>query len=115
LVTGNLKPIAYAKLGKVDLDDYFPFGGFGSDSADRSLLVKKALSIAKNEFNYEGNKIFVIGDTPRDIKAAHLSQLKSIGVATGSYSVHDLDKCGADYVLKDLNDKERFLEILNSI
>jgi len=113
LVTGNLKPIAYAKLGKADLDDYFPFGGFGSDSADRSLLVKKALSIARNQFGYDGDEIFVIGDTPRDVQAAHLNHLKVIAVATGSYSVEELKNCGADFVLKNLKDKNHFLEIIN--
>ncbi len=114
LVTGNLKPIAYAKLGKADLNDYFPFGGFGSDSADRSLLVKKALSIAKNQFGYEGDEIFVIGDTPLDVQAAQVNHLKTIAVATGSYSIEELKNSGADFVLKDLTDKDHFLEIINN-
>ncbi|MDD1775431.1 MAG: HAD hydrolase-like protein [Methanobacterium sp.] len=114
LVTGNLKPIAYAKLGKVGFDDFFPFGGFGSDSADRSQLVKKAVYLAKNEYNYEGDSIFVIGDTPRDVHAAQVYKLKTIAVATGSYSVEELENCGADHVLADLNDKEKVIKILNS-
>lgn len=115
LVTGNLKPIAYAKLGRVGFDNYFPFGGFGSDSSERSLLVKRALSLAKTQFDYEGNRIFVIGDTPRDVQAAQVYNLKTIAVATGSYSFKDLEKCGADYILEDLKDKDRILEILNSL
>lgn len=113
LVTGNLKPIAYAKLGRVGLDDYFPFGGFGSDYAERSLLVKKALTRAKDQFGYDGDRIFVIGDTPRDVEAAQFYNLTTIAVATGRYSENDLRNCGADYVLKDLNDKDKVLEILN--
>jgi phosphoglycolate phosphatase-like HAD superfamily hydrolase len=113
LVTGNLKPIAYAKLSKAGLDKYFHFGGFGSDSAERSQLVKKALNLARIEYGYQGDRIFVVGDTPRDVLAAQVNKLKTIAVATGSYSVQELDKCGADYVLENLNDKKRFLEILN--
>ena len=112
LVTGNLKPIAYAKLGKVGLDDYFSFGGFGSDSSVRSNLVKKALYLARNEYGYDGGNIYVIGDTPRDVQAAQVYNLKTIAVATGSYSVEELENCGADFVFKDLSDKHRFLEIL---
>ena len=112
LVTGNLKPIAYAKLGKVGLDDYFSFGGFGSDSSVRSNLVKKALYLARNEYGYDGGNIYVIGDTPRDVQAAQVYNLKTIAVATGSYSVEELEKCGADFVFKDLSDKHHFLEIL---
>jgi hypothetical protein len=36
-------------------------------------------------------------------------------VATGRYSVKDLENCGADYVLEDLKDKDMVLDILNSI
>lgn len=114
LVTGNLEPIAYAKLGRVGLDGYFPFGGFGSDYADRYLLVKKALSIAQGQFGFEGNKVFVIGDTPRDVEAAKISNLITIGVATGRYCRQELEDCGADYVLEDLKDKNRVLEIIKS-
>ncbi len=114
LVTGNLKPIAYAKLGRVGLDDYFPFGGFGSDYEDRYLLVKKALELARNQYGYEGKRVIVIGDTPRDVHAAQVYNIKTIAVATGKYSVEDLEKTGADFVLKDLKDKYRVLEILNS-
>ena len=114
LVTGNLEPIAYAKLGKVGLNGYFPFGGFGSDSAERSDLVKKALYLAKNRYGYDGDSIFVIGDTPRDVHAAQVYKLKTIAVATGSYSVEELENCGADYVLESLTDKNEVLEILKS-
>jgi phosphoglycolate phosphatase len=113
LVTGNLEPIAYAKLGRVGLDDYFPFGGFGSDYAERPLLVKKALYLAKNKFGYKGNRIFVIGDTPRDVEAARPYNLITIAVATGRYSRDELEECGSDYVLGNLSDIDTFLEILN--
>ena len=112
LVTGNLEPIAYAKLGRVGLDSYFSFGGFGSDNADRSLMVKKALSIAKNQLEFNGDKIFVIGDTPRDVEAAHLNNLKTIAVATGMYSVKELRDCGADYVVENFKNKDEILKIL---
>lgn len=114
LVTGNLEPIAYAKLDRAGFDHYFHFGGFGSDYEDRYLLVKKAIQLAKKHYDYEGSKIFVIGDTPRDVEAAQVYDLKTIAVATGRYSVEDLDKTGADHVLENLNDKDEFLEILNS-
>lgn len=114
LVTGNLKPIAYAKLDRAGLDDYFPFGGFGSDYEDRYLLVKRALELAKSQYGYEGDKAVVIGDTPRDVHAAQVYNLKTIAVATGRYSVKDLEVTGADYVLEDLKDKDEFLKILKS-
>lgn len=112
LVTGNLEPIAHAKLGRAGLDSYFSFGGFGSDNADRSLMVKKALSIAKNQFGFNGDKIFVVGDTPRDVEAAKAYNLKTIAVATGMYSVKELRDCGADYVIENFKNRDKILEIL---
>lgn len=113
LTTGNLEPIAHAKLGRVGLDSYFPFGGFGSDSEQRPGLVKKALERARNIYNYQGDRIFVIGDTPRDVAAAKPFQLHTMAVATGSYSSQELANSGADYVLEDLKDLDRILEIIN--
>jgi phosphoglycolate phosphatase len=113
LTTGNLEPIAHAKLGRVGLDSYFPFGGFGSDSAERPGLVKKALERARDLHHYQGDRIFVIGDTPRDVAAAKPFHLSTLAVATGSYSKEDLGRTGADYVLEDLKDVDRVLEIIN--
>ncbi|TMS41156.1 MAG: HAD family hydrolase [Methanobacterium sp.] len=115
LVTGNLEPIAYAKLDRAGLNNYFPFGGFGSDYEVRHLLVKKAIELARNQHGYHGNRICVIGDTPRDVQAANVYNIKTIAVATGRYSVGDLEKCGSDYVLKDLKDKDKVLKILDSL
>ena len=112
LTTGNLEPIAHAKLGRVGLDSYFPFGGFGSDSYDRPGLVKKALERAGELYGFRGDRIFVVGDTPRDVEAAKPFRLSTLAVATGSYSKQDLQKTGADFVLEDLKDVERVLEII---
>jgi phosphoglycolate phosphatase-like HAD superfamily hydrolase len=113
LTTGNLEPIAYAKLGRVGLDNYFSFGGFGSDSEERPGLVKKALERASNLYHYQGDRVFVIGDTPRDVAAAKPFHLYTLAVATGSYTSQELAHCGADYVLEDLKDLDQVLEIIN--
>jgi phosphoglycolate phosphatase len=41
-----------------------------------------------------------IGDTPRDVEGAHGAKITAVCVATGNYSVDELKKAGADYVLK---------------
>jgi phosphoglycolate phosphatase-like HAD superfamily hydrolase len=112
LTTGNLELIAHAKLNNAGLDRFFPFGGFGSDSAERPGLVKKALERARKLYGYKYHHIFVIGDTPLDVQAAKPFNLKTIAVATGSYSTAELEKTGADFVLKDLEDYETFLRII---
>lgn len=110
LTTGNLEPIAYAKLNRAGLDEYFPFGGFGSDYAERSLLVKKAIKVARYEFNFKGDEIFVIGDTPRDVVAGKKAGAKTIGVATGRYSSEELIKSKVDFIMDDLTDEKSFIE-----
>jgi phosphoglycolate phosphatase len=47
-------------------------------------------------------EIFVIGDTPRDVEAAHAAGCSAIGVATGHYDVDSLREVGADHVVETL-------------
>ncbi|GAB4307190.1 MAG: HAD family hydrolase [Methanobacteriaceae archaeon] len=110
LTTGNLEAIAYAKLNRANLDKYFPFGGFGSDYAERDLLVKKAIKLAIDKFNFKGEKIFVIGDTPLDVAAGKKVGARTIGVATGQYNSEELFNSGADYIMDDLTDENFFME-----
>lgn len=112
LTTGNLEAIAHAKLGRVGLDSYFSFGGYGSDSFDRPGLVKKALERARELYGFKGDRIFVVGDTPRDVMAAKTLKLLTLAVATGSYSSQELEKSGADYVLEDLENVDLVLKII---
>jgi phosphoglycolate phosphatase-like HAD superfamily hydrolase len=112
LTTGNLEPIAHAKLGRVGLDHYFPFGGYGSDNPERPMLVKKALERAREFFNFTGDDIFVIGDTPRDVNAGIEVGVKTVGVSTGRYSMLELENSGADLVLENLQDKEAFFRYI---
>jgi len=112
LTTGNLELIAHAKLNRAGIDNYFAFGGFGSDSPKRSCLVKKALERAREVYGYQGDQVFVIGDTPRDVEAARPFNLHTIAVATGRYSTQDLQKTGADFVLESLDDINQVKEII---
>ena len=49
-------------------------------------------------------EVFVIGDTPRDIDAAHAAGCSAIGVATGHYDAAELRHAGADHVLGTLEE-----------
>jgi phosphoglycolate phosphatase-like HAD superfamily hydrolase len=46
--------------------------------------------------------VLVVGDTPRDIEAAHAAKAIGVGVATGKYTVEALRAAGADYVVPTL-------------
>ncbi len=53
LTTGNVEEAAHIKLARADLDRFFSFGGYGSDSRDRTELTKKAIERARAGFRRE--------------------------------------------------------------
>jgi phosphoglycolate phosphatase-like HAD superfamily hydrolase len=104
LVTGNIEAAAHIKLARAHLNRFFSFGGYGSDSADRTEVTKAALgrgSLVSGGTLADGACI-AVGDTPRDVKAGHGAGIKVVGVATGSYSVDQLRESGADFALENL-------------
>ncbi len=112
LITGNLEPIAWGKLKSIQIAHYFKLGGFGSDNINRTELVKIAVKNATKNFNFNGTA-FVIGDTPRDIKAGLEADVKTIAVATGTYSTAELKKFNPDFVFKDLKDGKSIFKAIN--
>ena len=113
LVTGNMEAIAWLKLEKIGLNKYFHFGGFGDKIVKRSGLVKNAIKASEQTLGkLDNGKIFLIGDTPRDIVGGQKVGVRTIGVATGDFSVEDLAEAGADFVVSDLKDSEGLLKII---
>lgn len=104
LATGNIELGARIKLDRGRLNPFFSFGGFGSDAEDRTELVRKAAGKAadKNGGPISPSDIFVIGDTPLDIDAGNRCGFKTVGIATGSYSVEQLLDAGATMAVADL-------------
>ncbi len=110
LATGNIENGARIKLSRGDLWRFFKFGGFASDSEERSEIVRKAVKRGLEVSEDAPELIAVIGDTPRDIKAAHDAGVFAIGVATGPYSTDELLKHGAELAFTDLSDSDAFME-----
>lgn len=111
LATGNIELGARVKLERGDLNRYFKFGGFGSDSESRPALVRIAAEQGGKACGrpIEPKDVFVIGDTPRDIEAGRAAGFTTVGVATGSYSVNQLRVCGADITVSDFHqDRDYF-------
>lgn len=106
LVTGNVEAAAHIKLSRGNLNRFFSFGGYGSDSPDRTEVTKAA--VRRGEMVSGGTlgdgACFSVGDTPRDVKAGHGAGLKVVGVATGSYGVEALREAGADWALATVED-----------
>jgi len=116
LLTGNLIRNAAMKMRAFDLERFIDFevGAYGSDHIDRHELVPVALRRVKElrGETYDGDEVWVIGDTEHDLACARAGNVRCMLVGTswdGEAPVTDL---GADSYFEDLTDTERVLSVL---
>lgn len=107
LTTGGVEAAAHIKLARANLNHYFSFGGYGSDSADRAELTQCAITRAGKILGrpLDPQQILVVGDTPKDIDAARSVGAVAVGVASGHHGESELAEAGADYVLGSLREE----------
>lgn len=112
LATGNVEDGARIKLERGGLWGRFRFGGYGSDAADRPRLVARAIERGERYAGrtFPRRDIVVIGDTPRDVAAAHACGVTAIGVATGPHAAAALHASGADVVMETLEELPAWLD-----
>ena len=89
VATGNLEMIGWIKVESAGLREWFRFGGFSDHFPVRSELIGQAAKKAR-ELAGPRATVCVVGDTPRDIEAAHANGLPVIAVATGHFSFDEL-------------------------
>jgi phosphoglycolate phosphatase len=109
LLTGNVSGGATLKLQSAGIDPArFKVGAFGSDSAHRPDLPPIAVERASRYFGrgVSGNEVIIIGDTPADIACGECISARALAVATGGYTVSDLQACRPYAVFEDLSDTE---------
>jgi phosphoglycolate phosphatase len=113
LVTGNIAPVAAAKVGAFDLTWAFDaeVGGYGTDDTVRATLVRRSLERAEAKYGHPFDAI-VVGDTEHDVAAALANGIIAVGVATGATSADDLAAAGAHHVLTDLSDVDATVALL---
>lgn len=106
LLTGNIRRGAENKLRFYGLWDYFPFGGFADGIPDRDEVARKALKEAERHAARPAdlNKVWVIGDTPFDVKCARAIGAKAIAVHTGGYNREALAATNADHLFNDFTE-----------
>ena len=112
LLTGNIAGGARLKLEWAGIGfDRFRVGAFGSDHADRRELPAIAVSRAAGAVGhrFDGKSVVIIGDTPLDIACGEHLGVRTIAVATGSYTRAELLACGPDHAFEDLSDTEAVL------
>jgi phosphoglycolate phosphatase-like HAD superfamily hydrolase len=113
LLTGNVRDGARLKLGHYGLWHHFGFGGFGDHHADRDDVARAAL--AEVHRHYDGavapERIWVIGDTPADIRCARAIGVRVAAVATGWHSLEELLAHDPDVALADLSEPAPLLAL----
>ena len=111
LLTGNFSEGAKLKLSHYQLDHHFPFGGFGDEYLDRDDVARDALrTVNQRHPDVSPDRIWVIGDTPSDIRCGRAIGAKVLAVATGMFARHELEPHLPDLLLNDLDEADVWLK-----
>jgi phosphoglycolate phosphatase-like HAD superfamily hydrolase len=112
LLTGNVRAGAQLKLGHYGLDHHFAFGGFGDDHWERDAVAHEALQAARSHVKATlvATQVWVIGDTPLDVRCARAIGARVAAVATGWHSLDELASEHPDLLLADLSDPTPLLD-----
>lgn len=113
LATGNFRRAAEIKLRQFGLWEHFTDGGFAEDGELRADLV--AAAIRRMSEGLSDFRVYVLGDSDRDIAAARANGAVAVGVCTGLHDADELKDAGADVVLNDLSDPAMLLSRLGLI
>jgi phosphoglycolate phosphatase len=106
LITGNGDGAAHIKLARGDLNRWFTFGAYAGANVERADIVRQAVQKGEALLGEDvpNTEIFVVGDTPRDIEAAHAAGCTAIAIATGHHDAAALKEAGADNVLETMEE-----------
>ena len=117
VATGNFEAPAWGKLERGGLRQCFSFGGFGSDSHDRTGLTSRA--VRRGELlsgrKFLASEVVVIGDTPFDVRAGKNLGFKTVAVATGQTTGAAWQEYAPDLVLSDFSDTAAAVDLLARI
>lgn len=115
LLTGNIVPGARLKLAAAGLAfDRFAVGAFGSDSGHRPDLPPIAAARAEPFLGHvpTGHNVVILGDTPADVTCGASIGARAVAVATGAYSVAELNAAGAYRSFETFEDTDAVMEAL---
>jgi phosphoglycolate phosphatase-like HAD superfamily hydrolase len=114
LLTGNHEEGARLKLTHLGIWHYFEFGAYAGDSHIRNELGPYALARAKAKLGIEfpPERVYIIGDTPHDVACGKAIGAKTIAVATGSFSVAQLEAENPTHTFADFSDTQALLKVI---
>jgi phosphoglycolate phosphatase-like HAD superfamily hydrolase len=114
LLTGNFREGAALKLRHFAIEHHFHFGGFGDEHHDRDDVAREALADANRHLRrkVDPGRVWVLGDTPADVRCARAIGANVVAVATGIFDCPTLQTTRPDLLLKDFADPAAFLDRL---
>lgn len=112
LLTGNIEPGARLKLGAPELNAFFPFGAFGSDSADRTKLPPIAVERASRHSgtHFRGRDVVIIGDSIYDVRCGVPYDATTIAVASGKTPADVLRAENPTFFFENVEDVEAVID-----
>jgi len=113
LLTGNTRGGARAKLTHYDLFRYFSDGAFAEDASERAVIAARALDLARRAGPVADEAIFVVGDTPHDIHCANAIGARTVAVATGGYSLDELESHRPWRAFAELPPADEFIRLID--
>ncbi len=114
-VTGNIAPVAHAKLAAWGLDAAMDLavGAYGTEDVSRVPLVAASRRRAEAKYG-RFDEVIVIGDTVHDVASALANGATAVAVATGRTGADALRAAGAHAVLDSLADVDAAVAVLAS-
>lgn len=116
LITGSLRGVASQILSRSGLLGYFPLTSFGDDCDHRQQIIDRALEKATWVYGLarESIDLVTVGDAPMDIEAGKLFSARTIAIASGLYSVEELQSHNPDFVFPNLQDTKAIFQAIIS-
>ena len=116
LLTGNIEPGARVKLAAPDLNRYFPFGAFGSDSAKREELPPIAVERASriNGHRVAKRDVVIIGDSIYDVRCGVPHEATTIAIASGKTAAATLRNENPHHFFDSAEDVRGIVEAITS-
>lgn len=115
LLTGNFAEGARLKLSHYGLHQYFRLGGYGDDHLERDDVARQAWSTLQAHLPHvTASDVWVIGDTPSDVRCGRAIGANTVAVATGLFSHEELADTRPTVLLPDLSFTDQQLDRLAS-
>ncbi len=117
VLTGNARSVATARLLATGFHGLLDVGAFGDTASRRADLVVEACAAAsaRDGRPHAPARTVLVGDTPRDVEAAHAAGARVIAVPTGVVPKAQLEEASPDALLDDLTDARALVTTLRRL